>query len=321
MLALTQSTSPPGRSARIVPLALIAAAIVLLVLAARWTTPAFATVDNAFVIVRAASITGIVAIGMSFVTISGNLFALSASQLAALLAVIFALATQALGFAGGAAATLAIAAAAGIAQGLAITVIGNPIVTTLAFGAVFRGLASLVSGNGIVRIDSAAASWFGTARPLGIPTQSWAFAAIALCGWFLIRRARIGRLLVLSGANRAAAIASGLSVGAATVAAMTLLCLGSAIVAIFTVAQFAQAKADLFTGTDFDYIAAVLVGGIALRGGQGSPLQAAFGAVLIALLQNFMLLNGLSAGVRMTIVGGLVVVATCAFHLLQGRAR
>ncbi len=73
---------------------------------------------------------------------------------------------------------------------------------------------------------------------------------------------------MLSGANRAAAIASGLSVGAATVAAMTLLCLGSAIVAIFTVAQFAQAKADLFTGTDFDYIAAVLVGGIALRGGR-----------------------------------------------------
>jgi ribose/xylose/arabinose/galactoside ABC-type transport system permease subunit len=91
--------------------------------------------------------------------------------------------------------------------------------------------------------------------------------------------------------------------------------------AILTVCQFSQAKADLFMGYDFDYIAAVLVGGIALRGGRGSPLQAAMGAILIALLQNFMLLNGLSAGLRMTIVGLLVVASISLFHVLQAKSR
>jgi len=65
----------------------------------------------------------------------------------------------------------------------------------------------------------------------------------------------------------------------------------------------------------------VLVGGIALRETRGSPLQAAMGAILIALLQNFMLLNGLSAGLRMTIVGLLVVASISLFHVLQAKSR
>ena len=112
-----------------------------------------------------------------------------------------------------------------------------------------------------------------------------------------------------------------LGVGLVTAIACAALSIGVAVMAIMTVSQFSQAKADLFMGYDFDYIAAVLVGGIALRGGKGTPLQAALGAVLIALLQNFMLLHGLSAGVRMTTVGLLVIASISLFHILQGRGR
>lgn len=296
-------------------------AILLMVVVAGFTTPSFATLDNLFVVVRAASLTGIVAIGMSYVTISGNLFALSASSLGALLAVIFALATAQFGFAAGIAITLLIAALSGIGQGVAISLIGNPIITTLAFGTVFRGLAALFSGNSILRIDSDVALWLGTARPLGMPTQSWAFILAALASWFVIRHFKLGREILLCGANPQAAVASGLRVGLVTSVACIALSLGAAVMAILTVCQFSQAKADLFMGYDFDYIAAVLVGGIALRGGRGSPLQAAMGAILIALLQNFMLLNGLSAGLRMTIVGLLVVASISLFHVLQAKSR
>ena len=296
-------------------------AIFIVLMVACITTPAFARIDNIFVIIRAASLIGIVAIGMSYITISGNLFALSASSLGALLAVIFALLTASFGFGAGLVLTLGIAVLLGLSQGLAITLIGNPIITTLAFGAVFRGLAALFSGNSILRIDSEAALWLGTARPLGIPTQSWAFAIAALFSWFVIRHFKIGREIVLRGANPMTAVASGLRVGLVTSLACIALSVGVAIMAIMTVAQFSQAKADLFMGYDFDYIAAVLVGGIALRGGRGTPLQAALGAILIALLQNFMLLHGLSAGVRMTIVGLLVIISISLFHVLQGKGR
>ena len=294
---------------------------VVLVFAASIITPAFATLDNLFVVVRAASLTGIVAIGMSYVTISGNLFALSASSLGALLAVSFALITAALGFPAGLLLTLCLAVVLGLAQGAAISLIGNPIITTLAFGTVFRGLAALFSGNSILRIDSDAALWLGTARPFGVPTQSWAFILAALISFVVIRHFKLGREIVLCGANPKAAIASGLRVGLVTAVGCVALSLGVAVMAIMTVSQFSQAKADLFMGYDFDYIAAVLVGGIALRGGKGTPVQAAFGAVLIALLQNFMLLNGLSAGIRMTVVGLLVILSISVFHVLQGRGR
>ncbi|WLS05501.1 ABC transporter permease [Shinella oryzae] len=296
-------------------------AILVLLVVASVTTPGFARVDNIFVVIRAASLTGIVAIGMSYITISGNLFALSASALGALLAVLFALLTAALGFAAGLFLTLGIAVLCGLAQSVAISLIGNPIITTLAFGTVFRGLAALSSGNSILRIESEAALWLGTARPLGIPTQSWAFIIAAILSWFIIRHFKIGREIVLCGANPKAAVASGLRVGLVTAIACAALSIGVAVMAIMTVSQFSQAKADLFMGYDFDYIAAVLVGGIALRGGKGTPLQAALGAVLIALLQNFMLLHGLSAGVRMTIVGLLVIASISLFHILQGRGR
>ena len=106
-------------------------AILVVVAVAGVTTPSFATFHNALVIIRAASITGIVAIAMSYITISGNLFALSASSLGALLAVLYALTTAHFGFAAGIALTLGIACLAGVSQGLAISLIGNPIIRLL----------------------------------------------------------------------------------------------------------------------------------------------------------------------------------------------
>lgn len=300
---------------------LVLCAISAVITFASFSNPTFTTVDNMFVVIRAASMTGIVAIAMSFLTISGNLFALSASSLGALIAVVFALITSSFGFPIGLALTFGIAILCGLAQGITVSGFGNPIIATLAFGTVFRGLAAYLSDNSIVRIDSPAALWLGTARPFGVPTQSWIFMLCALACWAIIRHTKLGRQTILCGSNPNAARASGLNLAFVTTSAFVFMSVGTAIMAILNVAQFSQAKADLFSGYDFDYIAAVLVGGIALSGGKGSPIQAALGAILIALLQNYMLLNGFSAGLRMTIVGALVVAAISVFHVMQGKVR
>jgi simple sugar transport system permease protein/ribose transport system permease protein len=256
------------------------------------------------------------------VTISGNLFALSAGPMAALFGIVFALLLQAgAGIVIALLATIVLAIVAGLLQGIVINVIRNPIITTIAYGAVFAGLAALLSRNTLIRVHDTSPLWFGTARPFGVPMQSWTFVILTIIASLLTVTTRIGRLMVLSGANRATAIASGLRVGLATNIAMALFSFGAAIVAIFSVAQFSLAKADQYSGLDIDSIASVLVGGIALRGGNGSPLQAALGAVLIAVLQNFMLLRGWSTGVRLLVVGIVVVLATTSFHLLQRRSR
>ena len=155
-------------------------------------------------VIRAASITGIIAIGMSYITISGNLFALSAEELAILAACVFALLMRDdYGLAVSLIATLIFAAGSGAIQGGVISLGGDPIITTLAFGALFRGLASVVSNNKNILLGTKAAEWLGTGRPLGVPTQSWAFVILTLVAWFVLQRTRFGRQLLLIGANRA----------------------------------------------------------------------------------------------------------------------
>jgi ribose transport system permease protein len=300
--------------------AILVAAVVVLVIVGGMTTPVFLTFDNMLVVIRQASITGIVALGMSYVTISGNLFALSAEELSILTACIFGWLMRAkFGLALSLIATLLFAGLGGALQGGIVALGADPIITTLAFGGFFRGLASVVSQNQNILLGTDAAQWLGTGRPLGIPTQSWAFIILTPLAWFVLQKTRIGRVLLLSGANRAAAKATGLRVGQAGLVGVTLLGICCGLAGISAAAQFGQAVANLFQGLNFDVIAAILVGGIALRGGEGSPIQAALGAVFIALLQNFMLLNDYTSGWRMTVVGCLVGLATCVFHVLQRR--
>jgi ribose transport system permease protein len=296
------------------------AAIGLLVLIGGATTPGFLTLDNLLIVIRAASITGIIALGMSYITISGNLFALSAEELSVLSACVFAWLLRAhYDLAAGLVLTLVFAGSAGGIQGAIIARGADPIITTLAFGALFRGLASLVSNNKNILLETDAAQWLGTGRPLGIPTQSWVFVILTIVAWFVLQRTRFGRQLLLIGANRQAAMATGFQVGQASLVALTLFGLCCGMAGISAASQFGLAVANLFDGLNVDVIAAVLVGGISLRGGQGTPLQAALGAIFIALLQNYMLLHSFTSGQRMLVVGCLVAAATLGVHVIQRR--
>ncbi|MCP8894572.1 ABC transporter permease [Shinella daejeonensis] len=301
-------------------LAFVGIGILALLLFGGLTTPGFLTLDNLLVIVRAASITGIVAVGMSYITISGNLFALSAEELAVLAACIFAYFMGA-GFdvVSSVMITLVAAVVFGSIQGVVISRGADPIITSLAFGALFQGLASVVSGNKQMLLGSNAAEWLGTGRPLGIPMQSWAFVILALIGWVVLKKTRYGRKILLMGANKNTAQATGLNRTLVVIVAMSVFGLCCALVGISGAAQFSRATATMFPGLNIDVVAAILVGGIALQGGRGSPLQAAFGAVFIALLQNYMLLHAFTSGQRMMVIGALVVASTLGYHYLQGK--
>ena len=110
------------------------------------TTPNFLTVFNAGVIVRAAAFVGIMAVGLTFVTILGIFFLLSVTEIAALCSIVFTFSVnQHLGFVLILLTTLGTAAALGAIQGAVIGVGGNPIVVTLAFGGVIFGAAAYSS--------------------------------------------------------------------------------------------------------------------------------------------------------------------------------
>ena len=299
----------------------MAAGVVAVVVAAGASVPGFLTFDNFLNVVRVASVTGIVALGMSFVTISGNFFSLSLEQTAALTAVVFTVCMQrGAPLLVGVLVALSVAAAAGAVQGALVAAGANPVVTTIGAGAVLFGIAAAATNGKNVRLDTDAAQWLGTGRPLGVPTQSWAFVLTTALAWFLLRRTRFGRQVYLVGSNRETARGCGVSPGRVALASLVLSALAAGVVGVLGAAQFGQVKVDAFSGTNINVVAAVLVGGVALAGGQGSPLMPAFGAVFIALLQNFMYIKGISTGVRITVVGAVVVAAVCLFHVARRRS-
>lgn len=309
---------------------IFAVVLAVMILVGGLTTDNFLTFENGLTILRAASITGIVALGMSFVTISGNFFALSLEQTAALTAMVFAICLRS-GMTLLPAMLLALAAAVliGVLQGMLVAAGVNPIVTTLGAGAVLLGLASNLASGTNIRFDSTQADWLGGARPLGVPTQTWVFLIAVALAWWALRRTAFGRTVYLVGANPRTSRGSGFRVAATTTSAFAIAAFTAGIAGIFTAAQFAQVKIEDFSaaatnldkgGTNINVIAAVLVGGIAVQGGKGSPLMPAFGAIFIALLQNYMNISGFSVGVRYATTGLVVGIAVLALHVARRRA-
>ena len=97
--------------------------------------------------------------------------------------------------------------------------------------------------------------------------------------------------------------------------------LGAALAGVFIAAQFGQGQLDQFDGADIDAIAAILVGGAAIQGGEGSATRTAIGAVFIAALQNLMVLRGFSFGVRVFFVGMAILISVSLFTVIRNRRR
>jgi len=312
---------PPGNGlGRLVVPTAIAGVILAAVIAGGLTNAAFLTETNILAILRVAAVTGIVALGATFVTVAGRFFSLALAQTAVFASVAFALLIQsgvtflvALGI------TLLLGAVLGSVQGAVVSAGANPIVTTLGAGALLAGLAGLATGGKSVRISDEATAWVGNARPLGVPTQTWTFLIVVVLSVIVMRYARLGRATILVGANRATAEVAGVPVARVTVSVFVIASVAATIAGIFGAAQFEQARISAFDGLDFDVVAAVLIGGTSIHGGDGSPLRTALGAIFIAMVQNYMLLLGWSFGPRTLVLGTLIMLAVVVFHLVRQR--
>lgn len=306
---------------RIFRFAAIGATVVALVAAGGLYNPAFLTPQNGMVILRAAAMSGIVAMGATLITLSGRFFSLALGQSAMFSGVCLAVAmSYGIPFPIALIITLTIAVLLGFLQGGVIAMGANPIITTLGAGALMAGLAGLVTGGKNIPIDSAAVEWLGNGRILGAPTQTIAFLLSVAIAWFVVSKTRFGQETIFLGANRATAHSSGISVPRVTISVFIIATLAAAVMGIFEAAQFSKARVIGFSSVDFDVVAAVLIAGTAIQGGRGSPLQTAIGAIFIATLQNYMLLLAWPSGVRMAVTGAFILLIVVSFHVV-GRRR
>jgi ribose transport system permease protein len=316
---VSESAAKRTRRLAIGPLVVVAVAIALLVIG-KATTPQFVTGSNALTILRAASLTAIVALGLTFVTISGNYFSLSVAQTAVVASVLYASIGSSGGFVVGLIVALAVCTLLGAAQGAIVGLGANPVVVTFATGAtVIGGVLVATHGNRVELHASGLATELGQSSPLGVPTETWAFVLCAVACYLVLERTTLGRRTKLVGANRDTAVASGLNVMRIVIAVFAISALVAAIAGVLTAAQFGVADSTQFTGTDINAIAAVLVGGTSIRGGEGSVQRTCMGAVFIAMLSNLLQVRGYSTGIQLTFIGLAVVIAVCAYGLVKRR--
>ncbi len=290
------------------------------------TAPNFLTVFNFKTIIRDAALVGIMAIGLTFVTLSGNFFLLSMKETAALCVIAFATAMSAgYGFELSFLFTMAIAVLAGVLQGILIGLGGNPIVVTLGAAGLFFGLGSWWSDNLVVSFRRPhGAEWLGSGSFLGLPNITIAFIVIAIVAELVLRRTNFGRQVYLIGANRAAGKATGHENFSMAIKTCTIASVCSAFVAIAFAAQVSSAHVNYFSssfGSSGDMtilvIATVMVGGNSIMGGYGSTLRSSLGAVFISTVDNMMVLHGFNSGPRVLAVGLMIVFSIVVFALVR----
>ena len=294
------------------------------------TAPNFLTVFNLKTIVRDAALVGIMAIGLTFVTLSGNFFLLSLKETAALSIIAFATSMSAgYGFEISFLFTMVIAILTGSAQGVLIGLGGNPIVVTLGAAGLLYGLGAYWSDNLVVSFRRPhGAEWLGTGSFLGLPNITIAFVLIAIVAELTLRFTNFGRQVYLIGANRAAGRATGHENFGMAIKTCVIASVCAAFVAIAFSAQVSSAQVNYFSsefGSSGDMtimvIATVMVGGNSIMGGYGSTIRSSLGAVFISSVDNMMVLHGFNSGPRVLAVGLMIVFSIMVFALVRRGSR
>jgi len=308
----------PGRWRQFAPLLPVLA----IGLVAAVSVRGFATAPNLIAVVQASAITGIAAIGTAAITISGRFVSLAVEQQAMTAAFVFAaliLAGQPLVVA--LLAVFALAALLGFVQGYLISRGLNPIVTTLAFGSVLFGVVVWLADNRTLTLIDNPMAAIGGGLTFGVPNQALIFLVVLAVGTWFLARTTLGRQIVLTGANAKAAELIGIPTGKIVIIAFIIASLLAALVGVLVVGQVSQAKSDMFDGLTIDVVAAILVGGIAIQGGEGQLWRAGLGAIVLTMLGNIMLLLGIDAGTRELAKGVLAGAVLLSMTLMKERGR
>lgn len=300
--------SPAGRS-----VGLFIAVLLLVLIGAVTAGENFMNIDNMLVILRYASVIGVVSIGMTFVITSGgiDLSVGSVLGLASVVATLGAIQTAAEGFWP---LMVFVAVAVGVLAGLTnglIIAYGKVVafIATVAMLASARGLAELISQRQSQIVDNDGFQDFFRYDPLGVSWVVWIFAIISLAGWFVLNRTTFGRRTVAIGGNETAARLAGVNVRRHTVY-LYMLAGGCAGIA----ATMLLSRAPAGTSThgqlyELDAIAAVVVGGTLLVGGRGTIGGTVLGVLLFSTLTNVFTQNNLSSSVQLVAKGVIIVAA------------
>ncbi|NKK96276.1 ABC transporter permease [Rhizobium leguminosarum bv. viciae] len=294
------------------------AVLLVLVIIMSLISPRFMSVINIQNLMAQMSPALIVAAGMTIVMINGE-FDISVGAVLALTAAVSASLMPQLGFVPAIFVSLFIGPLFGLIAGLIVTYGGIPsFITTLGTMMIARSLAFVVTGGQVISDLPPAFRVIGLARPLGIPLPFIIAMATIVFGWILLTQTAFGKKVYAIGANRLVAALSGISVKRTKIICLMLCGLAASFAGNILLARIGAIQADTARGLEFEVIAAVVIGGVSLGGGQGNIMRVIIGVVVIALIRNFMNLARIDIFWQ-DFATGSIIIAAVLLDALQKR--
>jgi ribose transport system permease protein len=327
----------------------MALALLAMCLVIGLSNPNFASSQNLFNTSRQVALLGIYAVGVAFVIISGGIDLSIGSVISLAAVVVVKLSApssqggEALPLWLGVAAALGIALSIGLLQGLLITRAGlQPFILTLAGMLIYRGVSQTILGGGDISFGEPAdpairflIERVGEGRFLGIPAPAVVFLGVMAAASFLLHFTVFGRYVYAIGGNREAARYSGIPVARVETATYLISAGLAGLAGVVYAAYLPQVNHNIGFGYELTAIAAAVLGGCSLRGGEGSIPGVLLGAAIMQVMDNginmfqLKLAGGrtfrLDENWKYIIIGGVILGAVVLdglmFRLRAGRKR
>lgn len=290
-------------------------------------TPNFLNRQTLAVNVSQVSTIAIVALGMTLVIASrgidlsvGAVMAVAGALAPLIFLSGFGVANPGAGLALSIVLPLLLAAACGVFNGALVALLGvQPIIATLILFISGRGIALVLTNGNLQTFTNPAFSWLGTGRLFGLPVQGWIALALTVVIALLVRKTIYGRYLLAVGGNEKAAELAGVPVRTVKIVTYMICATLAGLAGLIVVAiNSASDAARIGSLMELDAIAAAVVGGAALSGGQAPILGTLVGAVFIQLVGYTLIANGVPDAATLVVTAAIIVVAV---YLQDKRSR
>ncbi len=270
----------------------------------------FFTPDNILNVTLQTSITAIIAVGMTFVILTGGID-LSVGALVALTGVITTSAlSQSVPFPIALLIGLSVGAFAGMIAGVFITKFNiTPFIVTLAMMTVSRGLAFMYTEGRPIWEVPPEFSVLGNGRLLEIPIPTIFMFVVYILAFLILHRTRFGRYVYAVGGNKEAARLAGIDTNKVLLQVYMISGVLASLSGILLASRMNSGQPNSGLMYELDVIAAVVVGGTSLTGGRGTIIGTFMGAMLIGVLRNGLNLLNVSSYVQMVMVGVVILLA------------
>lgn len=287
--------------------------------------PSFFAPTNFSSILLAISLYGIMACGMLFVVLVGGMD-LSVGSMAAMSASILSIyASQSQysmgGFLTGVLVAVAACVAVGIIHGILVTYFSIPaFVVTLATKYIIYGLVLLVTGGHYVQIiDKGIMYKIGNLKVFGaIPMPELIFVVYAVLCAVILGKTVFGRRLYATGGNGVASRLVGIKTNLSVVVAYIICSISAGIGGMILASMNMQAGPTTANGYEGNVLTAMVVGGLNLAGGEGGVVGAIFGALLVGIINNMLILLGVPSDYT-TFIQGVIIIAAVSLNMYTSR--